>query len=297
MRRPPRPTVTPLLEFLSKSRLPRSLLALAVVLGSTWAARAFPPAPHHMIYGMIRDELGNPLDIANGQVVFEAAGALKIHGKIVSNLRPGVNYQLRVPMDSGLTADAYKGTALLPDAGFRMSVVVGRTTYLPMEMKTDSVPLGQAGAKTRIDLTLGVDSDNDGLPDAWERMLIAELGGGLTLADITPSGDLDGDGLTNLQEYLAGTYAHDPEDGFVLEIDGMGVAGPLLRFTAIRNRTYVIEGSNDLRLWSAVPFRVRGLDTAPSSRGSYASPSVQPVVAEAILPPETTFQFFKLKVY
>lgn len=297
MRRPPCLILSSLVESLSKIRLSRPLLALALALGSAGVAFAFPPAPHHTIYGMIRDHVGNPLDIADGQVLFETPGGVKIHGRIVPSLRPGVNYQLRVPMDSGLTGDAYKGTALLPAAGFRMSVLVGRTSYLPMEMKTDSVPLGQAGGKTRIDLTLGVDSDNDGLPDAWEMMLIAELGGGLTLADIAPNGDLDGDGLTNLQEYLAGTYAHDPEDGFSLDIEGFGGSGPLLRFTAIRNRTYTIEGSNDLARWSSVPFRVRGIDSAPASRSSYTSPTVRSLVAEAIVPPDATFQFFKLKVH
>ena len=47
------------------------------------------------------------------------------------------------------------------------------------------------------------DGDGDGLPDAWELTYFGTLGDG-------PGGDPDGDGVTNLQEYLAGTDPNDP---------------------------------------------------------------------------------------
>lgn len=48
----------------------------------------------------------------------------------------------------------------------------------------------------------GVDSDSDGLPDAWEMEHFGTL-------NYTAEDDPDGDGYTNMQEYSAGT---DPED-------------------------------------------------------------------------------------
>ena len=51
---------------------------------------------------------------------------------------------------------------------FRLKVKIGSVTYLPIEMKL-SKALGQAAQSTRLDLTLGEDSDNDGLPEAPER--------------------------------------------------------------------------------------------------------------------------------
>jgi hypothetical protein len=46
------------------------------------------------------------------------------------------------------------------------------------------------------------DTDNDGMPDYWERG-----NGAANAMDLTPGGDADGDGFTNLTEYLAGSLA------------------------------------------------------------------------------------------
>src|SRR4029434_45759 len=133
-----------------------------------------------------------------------------------------VNYRLEVPMDSGTAPDLYQPTALRPFFQYRLKVVIGQTVYLPIEMGGHFAQSGQPSQKTRIDLTLGVDSDGDGLPDAWEQALIAIYGG--TLDSVWPQDDADGDGISNLDEYLAGTYAFDPSDGFRLTLTGV-VAG------------------------------------------------------------------------
>jgi hypothetical protein len=94
------------------------------------------------------------------------------------------------------------------------------------------------------------------MPDAWERALLAALGGNLTLADIRPGDDSDGDGISNLDEYLAGTYAFDPADGFSLALVGVNAGASVLEFLAIRGRTYTVQASTDLRAWVPVQFRL-----------------------------------------
>lgn len=62
------------------------------------------------------------------------------------------------------------------------------------------------------------DTDGDGLPDAYERMIIANSPDpdSMTLADITASGDNDGDGVSNWTEYQRGL------SGYQTDSDGDG---------------------------------------------------------------------------
>jgi hypothetical protein len=77
------------------------------------------------------------------------------------------------------------------------------------------------------------DSDGDGLPDAWEMAWFGTL-------TRNGAGDYDGDGMTDLQEYLAGTNPTDRNS--FLKIDSVDVGGGAARvhFTAAAGRTYSI---------------------------------------------------------
>jgi hypothetical protein len=70
------------------------------------------------------------------------------------------------------------------------------------------------------------DTDSDGLPDQWEMMLIAQSPdpASMTLQDIRPEYDFDGDGVLNLQEYqlgLSGYQTDSDGDGYsdLLSVD------------------------------------------------------------------------------
>ncbi len=261
------------------------------------SAHAFPPAPHHTFYGMVRDAMGDPLVVTNAEVIFDTLTGTQVKTMIVPQLSPGQNYQLNVPMDGGLTADNYKPTAMRPTVAFRMKVKIGAVTYLPIEMAGNFSNLGQPAQSTRVDLTLGEDLDGDGLPDAWERSLIAMLG--LSgLHEINPNDDADADGLTNLQEYLAGTYAFDPADGFRLNIVGLESGQPLLEFLAIRGRTYVLYSSEDMNTWQPIEFRLAEEGPAAPARKSYPAVDVRHVRLRAAVPPTNSaaIRLFKVQV-
>jgi len=276
----------------------------ACLQGASWvlgwllmaSAAAFPPAPNHTFYGVVRDQMGDPLVITNAVVVLETSTGIRLKTSVVPNRTPGVNYRLAVPMDSGLTADNYKPTALRPMVSFRIKVQIGSTTYLPIELRGDYASLGQPAQRTRLDLTLGEDADGDGLPDAWEWALVAMMGGGLTPAEVRPEDDADGDGLSNLQEYTAGTYAFDPADGFRLEIAGSETGPPRLDFLAIRGRTYALFGSTDAESWTALMFRRVSAGPLAPWLSEYAATSVQPLQIEAQIPDGQEMLFFRLQV-
>jgi hypothetical protein len=262
------------------------LLALSLLLAFPTITQPFPPAPHHTLYGNVRNEWGDPLLWAGAEITMETAAAVRFTTTLVPGLEPGVNYRLEVPMDAGTTSDPYRPTAQRPLLPFRLKVRIGSTTYLPMEMAGDYSRLGQPAQMTRIDLTLGEDSDGDGLPDGWEWALIAALGTGWTLADLRPGDDADGDGLTNIAEYLAGTYAFDPSDGFLLDLVGFNERGSVLEFLAIRGRTYTLQTSPDLVDWRSVPFRLFSDTGAEPLRDHYRAADVRTLRIEVPFPSE-----------
>lgn len=224
------------------------VMAFAIALSS----KAYPPAPHHLFYGIVRDEYGNPLEVTDASLILETTAGVRVTTPILPFLEPGINYRLEAPMDSGLTADPYIPTALHPAVPFRITVRIGGTIYLPIEMAGDFAHLGEPGRQTHLNLTLGEDADGDGIPDAWERQINPDI------SQVDAGGDGDRDGMSNLAEYLAGTYAFDPDEGFKLSMAGINGARAVLEFTAIRGRTYSLLHSNDLDEWTFVPFQVEG---------------------------------------
>jgi len=103
------------------------------------------------------------------------------------------------------------------------------------------------------DATEDLDDDNDGLSDVFE------INGGLdpydALGDNGPSGDPDGDGFTNLEEFTAGSYPGsyvdvgsetDSTSSLVLgDIDGDGDLDLLVGNTASTNMLYRNDGSGN----------------------------------------------------
>lgn len=258
-------------------------------------ARAFPPIPPHEIYGTLRDGLGNPLR-SSAIVVLESASGTRIQTPTGQWIEPGVDFRLFVPMDAGLDDEPFVPTALHPESPFRIRVRVGKTTYLPMEMTGDFATLGESGKRTRLDLTLGVDADGNGLPDAWEQAAAKKLGLAWTSGSVRP-GDLYGNsGLSFLEVYAAETYAKDPKDGFALRIQPSSDGPPALAFTAIRGRTYTIEGSSTLGSWQPVAFRRLPADASTPTTEAWTSPDTRRVEVEAPVAPENTVVFYRLRV-
>jgi hypothetical protein len=85
------------------------------------------------------------------------------------------------------------------------------------------------------------DSDHDGLPDAWEKERFGSIAA-------NPQDDPDGDGNTNLMEFLAGTDPDDITSHFHPGGDHNGIdyAFPIQTIT---DRSYKVYVSKDLVTW------------------------------------------------
>lgn len=228
------------------------LLILLLGTGLTGVAVAFPPAPHHELYGLVRDESGTPLS-GGATIRLNGPSGPVVWGSVDPFAALGVNYSLKVPMDSGAEATLYQSTALLPAQPFTVEVIIDGTSYVPIEAQGTQFLIGNPGGKTRLDLTLGVDSDGDGLPDAWEQEVI-EFSSATSLADVTPDGDNDGDGVSNWVEYRAGTYAFSGLAVFRLDIIEIKDGFAHTRFLATTGRSYTITTSTDGVSYVETPF-------------------------------------------
>ncbi|MCF7847577.1 MAG: cellulase family glycosylhydrolase [Kiritimatiellales bacterium] len=98
------------------------------------------------------------------------------------------------------------------------------------------------------------DADEDGIPGAWE------IAHGLDPNDATDAAkDSDGDGQTNLAEYLSGTAADDPLDVLrILSVQKTG-AVVLITFTTVAGKSYQLERVDQLtETWVTVGNNVLG---------------------------------------
>ena len=78
------------------------------------------------------------------------------------------------------------------------------------------------------------DNDTDDLPDAWEQSNFGDL-------TQTGSSDFDGDGQSNILEYLAGTDPTDPAKSFSLQSPSLVDGQFSFTFEALPDRIYQLE--------------------------------------------------------
>ncbi len=244
------------------------LSTLSAILTACAAVRvlAFPPAPYHEVYGMVRDEKGNPLS-SKASVRLLANGGQIVQGSAIQGLAPGINYSLKVPMDAGRTSQLYQPTAMLPAMPFTAQVIIGESAFVPIQVQGGARMMGTASSRTRLDLTLGIDSDGDGLPDAWEQDVIDyDANDGVRgLADVNPQDDIDGDGVSNWVEYIAGTYAFYAGEAFKLEILEVVDGVTHLRFLEVAGRTYRIRSGDSLDSMSEALFSIHADGAEPAA--------------------------------
>lgn len=183
--------------------------------GTTWSQQAYLKASNTATFNLF----GNSVGIAGDRLVVgsagERSGATDVNG------------------DQGDSGEAFAGAAYAfvrhgttwsqesyfkasnTDAGdfFGNSVAIATDTVLvgaPFEASSDTRVIGNQydnsinGAGAAYLFGPRVDTDQDGLPDDWETAF--GLDPTSSTGDNGRSGDLDGDGLTNVQQLAVGTH-------------------------------------------------------------------------------------------
>lgn len=157
---------------------------------------------------------------------------------------------------SGLGVDAYFVTVdgvagvIQVDGNTKQAVVTGLqpgTTYTCRVMYriSDGRLSPQSAAGTGR--TYGVDSNNDGIPDEWQ---ITYWGTNPSKWG-NPNDDDDGDGLSNYQEFLAGTNPRDASSNLKTQVQS--ISGSLyFKWNTISGKVYQVQFSTDFQNWSNV---------------------------------------------
>lgn len=146
------------------------------------------------------------------------------------------------------------------------------------------ISLSNAVARVRIlNIQPGVDTDGDGIADAWERLYAANLtvlGG--------PGKDSDGDGISDLDEYRADTNPLDPDDRL-----------------RIVNITTATLGNSSTLTWTSKPTRCYSIDTRTDLlAGNWADvglgtilPDPGPTTLRTAAHPVTSNRFFRVRAF
>jgi hypothetical protein len=137
----------------------------------------------------------------------------------------GIQYQNTSANDFGLNIDSagnLRGLAYGANVGWinfeqdgaaHVDLTTGKLSGFAYGANIGWINLGDlssaniSGFGVTVDsISPGVDTDGDGIPDAWELLYAGNL------TTFSATGDFDGDGATDLEEYLADTNPVDPTD-------------------------------------------------------------------------------------
>jgi len=110
-----------------------------------------------------------------------------------------------------------------------------------------SVPMRFYRVVTPLQPYWDPDSDGDGIPDSWMLQIFGHPTG-LASDHSRAQDDADGDGMTNLQEYRAGTDPVDSQSVLKLQFVGMdlGTGRPQFSFNAMAGIGYTVQYSDNL---------------------------------------------------
>lgn len=224
--------------------------------------QAFPPAPHYTLHGFVRDQVGQTLEVDGAEILLLKGTEVIGRGPITRGLQLEQNYELNLRIDMARAGtQLYSATALTPQGVFSLAVEMNGSRFYPIEV-SGTLRVGRGGEKVRLDLNLGEDLDGDGLPDVWEQWMLYQAGyfpdenGLWPLHLLSRHGDLDGDGISDWLEYVAGTFAGDETERFELHIKEKLPSSVRFEFYGIAGKTYTIERSADMKTWAQVPFSV-----------------------------------------
>lgn len=205
------------------------------------------PQPMCVFYGRAKDEYGWPYT-GGAEVQLKIGTNVYASHTVRGSISPGINFALYVHLDDGSDEDAYAHHAL--ETGDIVDIVVVTSAGEQSILEAAQIPpVGSAGQIILFPITTGTDSDGDGIPDEWEQWIVNNTSNPAIqgVADVTGSQDEDGDGFSNMQEYIAGTIPTlDYDYFFADQLDEVVNGRLVLQFLSVPGKKYKLLGSSNL---------------------------------------------------
>ena len=246
-----------------------SFVLSAVVVASAFAGGTpFAAMPYTFVGRVVNWE--GKVQGTNGGVVIRVKNAqgrlLAKTETFVSDATP-YNFRLSVPV---ATAPA-DGCAVTGDRLVFEIVDATGASYPGVVPETKCV-VGRSGGLCRLDINLSTDADGDGVPEQYVDAISGymwETGH----YKWEPDADWDGDGVSNKDEYRAGTSPFAAEDYFRIKaLDALAAMGAEdffpITFFACPGRTYGVRSTDALSsgaAWTYAPFTVEPSGTATAN--------------------------------
>lgn len=249
-------------------------MLFAVLFAGTVCAEVAPsslPQPSFYYYGQVRDAYGNLYRPEDGGQISAYYGDTRVsYASFRDDLGMGVNFILPIATGGTLSADSQAVVPLGAETLLRFVVTLPGSPALPAYSPAPIPAVTLAGGVALIQLFTGEDPDGAGLPLAWREDAALDwffaTGVWIDAATVTADGDLDGDGVSNYAEFIAGTSPSDSADFFSIKgnttlstenADGSTTAWFALRLPFSSGRTYRAAVTDDLAsgAWDPATFR------------------------------------------
>jgi len=219
------------------------------------------PEPDLVLYGQVRNDYGGAtVRLTQGAMQWTVRSTDNVQRVVsatnLTNINDQFSYVIFLPAGSdvpGLPADVPTNVVKLTPSGSlydRSEILIdGVAATLISPTATVSYAKSDRGKVQRIDLLVSIqfpDTDGDDLPDYWEQQYFSN-----PTSTNNATGDFDSDGVSNADEYAAGTNPLDPNS--------------LLKFVT---QTRLTNGTHRVQ-WSSVSNRTYRVSRAPSLFSGY----------------------------
>jgi len=166
----------------------------------------------------------------------------------------GIQYQNNSATDYGVNHDGQgnlRGFAYSANVGWinfesngapKVNLQTGRLSGSVYSANCGWISLSNSFAFVQTDtIAGGTDSNANGLPDSWERTYFGGLG-------VNPGADADSDGMSNKQEYLAGTNPTNATDRLRITTFASSPKGTNVTVTwsSVSTREYLVQKTTNL---------------------------------------------------